>query len=89
MAETAYIVLRREDEEGKQIGDFLNWTVVGRSDARTPNSAIRDIAANLLEGKSGIFVAVPERSWNPTTVTAATQIVIKFGQPPAASPGSS
>ena len=79
MAElTTYIVLRRDDEEGKQIGDMLKWTVVGRVDAPNATAAIRDIASNLLEGKTGMFVATPDRSWKPVQVQAVQTTVLKL-----------
>jgi N-dimethylarginine dimethylaminohydrolase len=80
MPDTTYIVLRREDADGKEIGDVLAWVVVGRSDAKSTQAAIRDIATNLLEGKSGLFAAVPARSWKPVQVQSVQTTTLKLEQ---------
>jgi hypothetical protein len=81
MTLTTYIVLRRDDEDGKEIGDMLKWTVVGRYDAKSADTALRAIATNLLDGKAGIFVATPERSWRPVTVRTETTTTIRLDTP--------
>lgn len=78
---TSYIILRRDDTAGKQIGDILTWTVVGRSEARSAHEAIRSVVTTLRDGKTGTFAAVPARSWKPFTVTAETQVILKLEQP--------
>jgi hypothetical protein len=77
---TAYIVLRRDDEEGKQVGDMLKWTVVGRANTGSPTGAIREVATRLIDGNSGTFAAVPARSWKPVTVRAEQTVTLKIEQ---------
>lgn len=55
---------------------FPGYQDVGGVDAHNAAAAIRTIAA---KAGAGTYVAVPESSWKPLTVTVETQTVIKVG----------
>jgi hypothetical protein len=70
MSDTTYIVLRR-DNEG------LLWRVVdSHLDAASTDAALRKAVH-----ENGVYVAVPERSFKPVTVTTETKTVLKLEQP--------
>ena len=65
---TEYTILAFEDG---------TWRLLGTYTARTAISAIRDYLATA--GKnSGLYVAVPTRSWQPVKVTAQTVTTLKL-----------
>lgn len=75
MAETAYVVLRQST------ADPAEWIIVEASiDAHSSAGAIRQVAARELAAmpNAGAFVAVPDRSWKPTKVSAQTQTILKL-----------
>lgn len=59
------------------------WTRVGEVEATSAEAAIRTHAENIstdgttLDG-SGTYVAIPARSWKPTTVTVETKTTLKL-----------
>lgn len=83
---TEYLVLQSTPahpvlavEKGETVTSFnedLGWRAVGKVEARSSESAIRQ----LLDGKEaeGSFVAVPARSWKPVTVKVETKTALKF-----------
>ena len=63
---TEYVILKRAD--GKDA-----WNRVNTATARTGDQAIRDVVDKLADAdQSGLFVAVPFRSWKPVTVRKQT-----------------
>jgi hypothetical protein len=71
-ADTTYIVLRRDDSG--------YWTEISPVTASNPEAAIRK-AVQTLNPADGSYVATPQRSWRPLTVTATTQTILKLEQP--------
>ena len=68
---TEYIVLEKEEK---------GWIEWDRQQARSARSAIRQHLDGATAGMSlaGQFVAVPIRSWQPTTVSVETKQQLKF-----------
>ena len=58
LAKTTYVVLRRVDDSMPD----CNWVLVGEAEAYNPKNAIK-----LVTEAEGTYVAVPLRSWKPTT----------------------
>lgn len=77
MAETAYIVLRRdEDGGGIAVG---RWEALDtRETASSAEAAIRQALKDKPAVPLGTYVAVPARSWKPVTVKAETQTVLRL-----------
>lgn len=72
---TRYVVLNRLSAG--------TWSERGAFLAYSPENAIRLALESAVERAPGdpsgeTFVAVPERSWRPLTVSAATQMVFRF-----------
>jgi hypothetical protein len=67
---TTYIVLDRDSEQDQ-------WQVVGRVDARSAKSAVRE-AIGGSDDAEGMFVAVPARSWRHVTVKVETKTALRF-----------
>lgn len=61
-AKTSYMVLHAVVENGQH-----GWAVLGIVSANNADEAIRLVAAG--HDRSGEYVAVPSRSWNPRNVT--------------------
>jgi hypothetical protein len=70
--DTTYVVLRSVDSGV--------WTEVGHANASTAEAAIRK-TVTALNPADGSYVATPQRSWKPLTVTATTQTILKLEQP--------
>ena len=73
---TQYVVLK----QSKDAAGAPSWEVLSESfPGRSAGSVIRDYLTTKGDGKGGVFVAVPARSWNPVTVTVETKTVLKLG----------
>lgn len=70
LPQTKYVVLIH----GSGTSD---WREMKRVMARSAHGAIREVVAGE-EHKVGVFVAVPERSWNPVKVTVETKQQLKL-----------
>jgi hypothetical protein len=71
---STYIVLRRE----RTVPDSDDWHVLNHGiEAPDADTAIRKEAGEG-DDPSGVYVAIPARSWKPITVTAETQVVIRL-----------
>lgn len=68
VAKTEYKILQKD-------GDGL-YKLVGAINAVGANAAIRNYAQ--AKGTTGVFVAVPARSWAETTVTVETRTTVKL-----------
>lgn len=65
---TVYVVLSK-DESG-------HWSEIGAAQAANDKAAIKACAST---SESGTYVAVPERSWTPRTLTIDPNPTVKFG----------
>jgi hypothetical protein len=74
VADTTYIVLRRDDDGGGIAVD--RWQTDSRVEAVSAEAAIRKA-----EPKAGTYVAVPARSWKPVTVRTETTTTIRLDTP--------
>ena len=71
---TDYVILSQREDEA--------WEIVGAMSARSASSALRE----RLDGPgqsseyrgAGVYVAVPERSWQPLTVSIETRQTLRF-----------
>lgn len=70
---TSYVLLSKDDS------GF--WSVEKTVEARSAEAAIRAWAEATVDENSLTFVAVPERSWNPVTVTVKTTKTLVLGEP--------
>lgn len=68
---TKYVVFKMQ-----HVGDQETWQEGVTVEARSAKAAIQ--SATLNEHISGVFVAVPARSWKPVTVTVETKTTLKF-----------
>lgn len=75
MPETNYVVLRQVTKLDNNGGEWR----IEKSDVAAPHAeaAIRFACMNN-EVHTGIYVAIPTRSWKPVTVTAEQTIVLKI-----------
>lgn len=81
-AKTKYVVLQLTTA-----GSAEAWIERGHAiEASSPSVAIRQVAANVLdvahalEDEQEVFIAVPQRSWKPTTVSTSVQTVLKVAR---------
>lgn len=63
---TAYVILERKPPDG--------WTEAATVTAASGDHAIRKHA----NGRAGVFVAVPARSWHPRTIKVETRQIVTF-----------
>ncbi len=83
-APTEYLVLKALEAKGPAgaINDGVppnSWTRVQTIKASSATSAIRAVVSKLDEkSQSGMFVAVPARSWKPVAVAPQTQIRLEL-----------
>lgn len=78
MPPSTYIVLKLESTSGQ------TWRVIANATAYSAEQAIREVceltADKRGEPPNGVFVAVPERSWNPVTVRTEQKTLFRFGE---------
>lgn len=72
---TEYVIFEFHQENPNQPGV---WTEGTRMPARSAQTAIRKMIERSPESKSGMFSAVPARSWKPVTVSVETKTALKF-----------
>jgi hypothetical protein len=81
---TTYVVLRCSRAAAK-IGDSQTataetWEVVARDvAAASAEAAIKAHSEKQPDSAAGIYVAVPARSWKPSSVKVETQTIMKVG----------
>lgn len=69
---TDYIVQRQAPNAAP--GTQESWDVIATVNATSARDAIRKAA----DKQAGTYVAVPKRSWTPTTVAIETQTIVKL-----------
>lgn len=80
MADTTYIVLRREDKmtSATDQAGTLAWRIENSNvPAPSAEAAIR-LACKTGDALAGTYVAVPARSWKPVNVQAVQTTVLKI-----------
>ena len=79
---TAYRVLKFPQKPDQNSANSVTngYQDVGGVKASNSGAAIRTIAE---KAGAGTYVAVPESTWNPVTVTVETQTVIRLNDTPA------
>lgn len=75
---TVYVILAGipEDEDG---GGAPAWYTEGERRATSPGAAIRAWLADNTPDETGLYVAVPARSWNPQRVEVVTRTALRLG----------
>jgi hypothetical protein len=84
---TRYVILaevpatRASTTTTTDVTDFggQKWQKAAVVAASSANAAIRKHAEGAPDKTSGTFVAIPERSWQPTKVTVETRQTVKLG----------
>ena len=67
---TRYVVLQHDGDDG-------SWGEIAAVSARSADAAVRDAIAGDAT-PTGTYVAVPQRSWKPVTVSAVQTTVLKL-----------
>lgn len=75
--ETSYVILC-QDGSGPE-GAVRAWQHIATVSAASSEAAIRKVVAEDNGTADGIYVAVPSRSFKPTTVKTATKTVVSLG----------
>jgi membrane-bound ClpP family serine protease len=84
MQATRYVVLREVIQGPTTETKRKYWEDVGRGEARSAKAAVRAYveARNMSSSEAadpGVYVAVPERSWDPLVVQTETKTRLVFG----------